>query len=339
MTIETNDSDRAPVPSLPFNPADAIAADDFDEGDATPPTSSAPPASSSELRDVSPALPSEERPRERGPGGDARPYFTGTTFLAALKYALVACPAPQKEDESSLLSYVVVSSDPARRRISMSACDTTRYHQAFVAADPSTEWMGTFRLSREECQVLRQLIETAVKVGSYCCVRPRFGGGGIGVDGWEISYGGAQPITTESAPSFAHDNWTPPTFDASRPPAVGAIHDARHVAKAMSIALESTRVARDEVDACGRRHVTLVDEFGNEVARAVLLNLGFTEGEPESPQREIPNTLGTPNRARTAPPADPPAPPARAAKPKASKHAKPAAKTAKAKPSKAKKRR
>lgn len=343
MTIETNESDRAPVPPLPFNPADSIADDDFDEGDVSPPTSSAPPANSSALRDIVPAPPSVERPRERGPGGDARPYFTGTTFLAALKYALVACPAPKKEDESSLLSYVVVSSDPARRRISMSACDTTRYHQAFVAADPSTEWMGTFRLSREECQVVRQLIETAVKVGSHCCVRP-VRSDGIGVDGWEISYGGAQPITTESASSFAHDNWAPPRFDASGPPAVGAIHDARHVAKAMSIALESTRVARDEVDAVGRRHVTVVDEFGNEVARAVLLNLGFTEGEPESPQREIPHTLGTPNRARTAPPADPPAPApaARAAKSKPAKPAKPvksAAKAAKAKPSKAKKRR
>jgi hypothetical protein len=166
-------------------------------------------------------------------------------------------------------------------------------------------------------------------------------GDDFGVDGWEISYGGAQPITTESAPSFAHDNWAPPRFDASGPPAVGAIHDARHVAKAMSLALESTRVARDEVDACGRRHVTIVDEFGNEVARAVLLNLGFTEGEPTSPQGEIPHTLGTPNRARTAPPVDPPAPSARAAKAKPAKRATPAkaaSKAAKAKPSKAKKR-
>lgn len=343
MTIETSEtSDRAPVPSLPFNPAESVADEEFDD-DAPANT---PPPSSSALRDIEPSPPGDSRPIERGPAGDERPYLTGSTFLAALKYALVACPAPKKEDESSLLSYVVFHIDPARRRLSMTACDTTRYHQAFVAADASLAWMGSFRVSREDCQILRQLIETADKVGSYCCVRP-VRRDAFGIEGWEISYGGAAPITTDAFVSLAHHNWEPPSFDSSRPPAVGAIHDARHVAKAMSISLESTRVARDEVDACGRRHVTLVDEFGSEVARAVLLNLGFTEGEPESPQRELPNTLGTPNRARTALPAEPLAQ-SRAATPKratpvksAAKSAKPvkATKAAKAKPAKAKKRR
>ncbi len=331
MTIETNDSDRAPVPSLPFNHADAIAPDDFVDADSDPPSGSATPPSSSALHDIVPAPRSDERPRERGPGGDERPYFTGATFLAALKYVLVACPKPKREDDSSLLAYVVFSVDRERRRLSLTACDTTRYHQAFVAADPAFAWLRTFRISREDCIVLQRLLETAEKVGSYCCIRP-VRGDGFGAEGWEISYGEALPIQTECMPAPAHENWEPPKFGTGLP-AVGAIHDARNVAKAMTISLESTRVMRDEVDSAGRRHVTIGDEFGNEVARAVLLNVGFTEGEPESPQREIPGALGAPDRKRTA------APPERAtAKSPRPTAVKTAAKSKPAAKSKAKKR-
>lgn len=329
MTIETTEtSDRAPAPSLPFTPADAVADDDFEEEAPT----NTPPSSSSALRDIVPSPPSDSRAVERGPAGDDRPYFTGTSFLAALKYALVACPKPKKEDDSSLLSYVVFSMDSERRRLSLTACDTTRYHQAFVAADRGFAWLGTFRVAREECLVLQQLLETAEKVGSYCCIRP-VRGDGNGAEGWEISYGESLPIQTQCMPGVAHDNWEPPKFGVGLP-AVGAVHDARNVARAMSLSLKSTRVMRDEVDSAGRRHVTIGDEFGHEVARAVLLNIGFTEGEPRSPQEEIPGTLGSKDRMRTAAPA-----PTATKKSKPAKAAKSAAKPTKAKSSKAKKRR
>lgn len=253
------------------------------------------------LRDITPAPPSSEPIVERGPGGDTRPYFTGQTFRAALKYAMRACPKEKKDDDSSLLSYVIFSYDHDKKRLSLSASDTTRWHQSFVAADKSFAWLGTFRISREECSILSQLLEAAEKIGEYCTVRPIKRSGALG--GWEIAYGEIRPIETENFVSFAHENWEPPRFTAGT--ASGAQHDAKNVAAACSLAIKSTRVARDEVDGAGRRHITITDEFGHEVARAVLLNIGATEGEPRKPQTEIPGALGPKDRKFIEPPKEP----------------------------------
>lgn len=258
--------------------------------------------SSSALRDITPAPPSAEPIVERGPGGDTRPYFTGATFRAALKYAMRACPKEKKDDDSSLLSYVIFSYDHDKKRLSLSASDTTRWHQSFVAADPSFAWLGTFRISRDECSILSQLLETAEKVGEYCTVRPIKHKKGA-LAGWEIAYGEVQPIVTENFVTVAHENWEPPKFTAGL--ASGAQHDAKNVAAACSLAIKSTRVARDEVDGAGRRHITITDEFGHEVARAVLLNIGATEGEPRKPQTEIPGALGPKDRKFIDPPKEP----------------------------------
>ena len=109
---------------------------------------------------------------------------------------------------------------------------------------------------------------------------------------WEIAFGETHPIVIDVTPSMAHDGWQPPAFSVGAGAGASAIHDARHVAKALTVpGAESARVLRDEVDSAGRRHLTVGDEFGHELARSVLVHLGFSEGEPESPQKKIPGTL------------------------------------------------
>jgi hypothetical protein len=344
MTIEKNtetehnDSDRA---TLPFNPSEAVdLGDDFDDSAAAEPaTELAAPAefepptiAADALRDLTPAAARDESEREpaRDASGDVRPYLNGEALLAALKYALIACPKPS--DDDSLLSYVVFARDETRGRISFTACDTTRWHQSFVACEKGIDLHGTFRLPKADVQRLKDFLTTAVERGSFCNVRPK--SDSIGVCSWEIAFGETHPIVIDTMPGFAHENWEPPAFSVGAGAGAAAMHDAKHVAKAMSIALESTRVLRDEVDSSGRRHVTIGDEFGHEVARAVLVQLGFSEGEPRSPQEEIPGTLGSKDRMRTAAPT-----PIATKKSKPAKPAKSAAKAAKAKSSKAKKRR
>lgn len=350
MTIST-DPDQA---KIPFNPADAVAADDFAD-DPAPATSasaeasteSAAPAmpastSSSEriesaLRDLVPA-PRRERDEDEDdapePKGDddARPYINGANLLSALKYVLVACPKPSEDD--SQLSYVVIERDVALGRVSLTACDTNRWHQAFVACPTGINLRGVSRISKNDAMQLRDFLQTAVDRGAFCNVRPQ--SNGIGVTAWEIAFGGGSPLVIDASPSFAHEGWKPPPFAFDNRAGIAAQHDARHVAKAMTVpGAESTRVVRDSVDSAGRRHVTITDEFGHELARAVLVQLGFSEGEPISPQTEIPGTIGTPDRVRSAPPK--PAKKVAKAKAKpASKPAKSAPKKAAAKPAKAK---
>lgn len=350
MTISTDPDQN----KLPFNPADAVLDEDFAD-DAPPATtaeasteSAAPevPASTSSsegtsaLRDLVPTPRRErsddeyEAPELRG-DDDARPYLDGASLLMALKYALEACPKPSKED--STLSCVVFSRDTRLDRISLTSCDTTRYHQSYVACPRGIDLRGTFRIAKNEAMQLRDFLTTTVDRGAFCNVRPR--SNGIGVTAWEIAFGGGTPLVIDATPAFAHEGWQPPTFAVDSRSGIAAMHDARHVAKALSVSgAESPRVVRDEVDSAGRRHLTITDEFGHELARAVLVQLGFSEGEPVSPQKEIPGTIGTPDRMRSAPPK--PAKKVAKAKAKpASKPVKSAPKKAAAKPAKAKKRR
>jgi len=305
-TMNTN-NDR-----VPFTPADATAIGDFVDNEPT-----APSASSSPLRDITPAPRSGAAEPERDASGDPRPYLNGEALLSALKYALVACPKPSEDD--SLLSYVVFARDETRGRISFTACDTNRWHQSFVACEKGIDLHGTFRLPKADVQRLKDFLQTAVDRGSICNVRPK--SDSIGVCSWEIAFGETHPIVIDVSSSFAHEGWQPPQFAVGAGAAAAAMHDARHVAKALTVqGAESTRVVRDEVDSEGRRFVTIADEFGHELARAVLVQLGFTEGEPESAQKEIPGALGTEGRARSS------APKASKKGAKASKPAKTAAK-------------
>lgn len=345
MTISSTDPDQN---KLPFNPADAVLDEDFAD-DAPPATtaevsteSAAPevPAntSSSEgtsaLRDLVPAPRRErnedddddEAPELRG-DDDARPYINGANLLSALKYVLVACPKPSEDD--SQLSHVVIERDVALGRVSLTACDTNRWHQAFVACPTGINLRGVSRISKNDAMQLRDFLQTAVDRGAFCNVRPQ--SNGIGVTAWEIAFGGGSPLVIDASPSFVHEGWKPPPFAIDNRAGMAAQHDARHVAKAMTIpGAESTRVVRDSVDSAGRRHVTITDEFGHELARAVLVQLGFSEGEPISPQTEIPGTIGTPNRVRSAPPK-----PLKLVKKVAKAKAKPASKPAKSAPKKA----
>lgn len=347
MTIETNSEITDRAPSLPFNPADAIADEEFDDASGDPDgldtlgsahAESPTPPSSTSLRDIVPAPPRERDDPTRDAMGDARPYLNGEALLAALKYVLVACPKPS--DDDSLLSFVVVQRDPKHDRISLTACDTNRWHQAYVACERGIDLRGTFRLSKGDVAQFKDFLTTAVERGACCNVRPR--SNAVGVCSWEIAFGGTQPLAIDAEPQFAHDGWEPPPFSVGAGAGAAAMHDARHVAKALTVpGAESTRVVRDEVDSAGRRHVTIADEFGHELARAVLVQMGFSEGEPESRQREIPGALGQPDRVRSAPPADAPAKKLKAAKAaskglKAAAKSKPAPTRAKPKPSKPK---
>lgn len=290
-TSNTENQDRGGT--VQFTPADAVAIGDFVDNE--------PPATSSALRDITPAPRAEsEATPERDAAGDPRPYLNGEALLAALKYVLVACPKPSEDD--SLLSCVVISHDPSKSRISFTACDTNRWHQAFIAAERGIDLRGTFRLDKGDVQRLKDFLQTAVDRGACCNVRPK--SNGIGVSSWEIAFGETHPIVIDVTPSFTHDDWEPPAFSVGAGAGAAAMHDARHVAKALTVSgAASTRVVRDEVDSSGRRHVTIADEFGHELARAVLVQLGFSEGEPESPQAEIPGALGTEGRKRTRGPA------------------------------------
>lgn len=251
------------------------------------------------------------------------PTVDAVPFLAALKYAFTACA---KEDDQPALAFVVVARDYPRQRLVFAARDGRRWHAAYVAA-PEKLIQSTVALTRES-------IEGAIKDLAYAARRDS--NAKVAFDWtqplrWFVRYGAPTPITiplADFAPGHEPEAWELPSIGRdlihgfSRPATLD--FEATHEAKARTWLGGGALVRRDELDDHGRRHVTLVDSSGEELARAVLVQLGRTDGLPRDPQQAFPGTLspdespGWLERA-TGAAASPPAEPTK--KPRAKKSA------------------
>lgn len=218
------------------------------------------------------------------------PTVDAVPFLAALKYAFTACA---KEDDQPALAFVVVARDHLRQRLVFAARDGRRWHAAYVAA-PENLVQSTVALTRE-------CIEGAIKDLAYAARRDS--NAKVVFDWtqplrWFVRYGAPTPLTiplADFAPGREPEEWELPSIGRDVVHGLGrpAMLDfeATHEAKARTWLGGGALVRRDELDDHGRRHVTLVDSSGEELARAVLVQLGRTDGLPRDPQQAFPGTL------------------------------------------------
>lgn len=243
------------------------------------------------------SLPTDRETSRRS--GEPRPHIEGVSLASALAYALLACP---QKDDNNMLNYVTVHHDLVYNRLEVSATDTHRWHIAYAPVPKDMDHLHTFRWPREDAQRFCGLIKSGISAGisgENTVVRPV-----STQEIWEIEYGAKSPITVDLWAQLVDEHRSPPKFQFGAGAGLSAMHDAKHVGAAMSLwGRKGVRVARDQVDAGGRRHISLGDEFGNELARAIIVQLGFTEGEPETPQAEIEGTLHAKGavRAKAAP--------------------------------------
>ncbi len=218
-------------------------------------------------------------------------HAMGEDFAAALRIVLKATP---KRGASPAISHVVLASDPDKKRLELAAHDGCRWHLAFVPTSDVVEMVPQAIQLRNARSLLRS-VEYAVKerkLGARVGFAEHTGNPTRLV----ISCGKPDALMFELklAAKGEPEGWRPPRFSRSGD-ATAAEYDARAIAEAT--AWKGARVTRDECDAVGRRHITLMDQTGVELMRAVIVASGLTEGLPEEPQLEIEGAL-TPKKKR-----------------------------------------
>lgn len=266
-----------------------------------PPASADAPAERTADTTTATARPNAERwsPSIVDPDAGKGPYAGALAMLRALKVALRA--APRKEEDEPAVAYVVIAADPERQRIIFSARDGRRWHMTFVPTSHSVEFK-TLAITLDTARKLVRLLDSAVSVYSIGA-NVRFAADTGSEKLWHIAYGEPEPLLImlkEYGAAKEPEGWRPPAFSVPDDTARAAIvdFDARAIAQATSWPGGGAIVKRDEVDAFGRRHFSIVDTGGVELLRAVIVPHGQTDGLPEDRQQEIPGTL-TPNDAST----------------------------------------
>ncbi len=274
--------------------------------DAAAPTEpAAEKAASPETKSSSPttALPGRTKRRMYAPADDEElPTVDAAPFLAALKFAFTACA---KEDDQPALAFVAFAVEHRLERIVFAARDGRRWHAAYV---PAPE-----KLHQYPVALARESIAGAIKDLAHCVKRD--GNAKVVFDfvrplHWYVRYGAPTPLTIQLVdlmPGKAPEGWELPSigrdlvslFGVTSAP-VALDFEATHEAKARTWVGGGALVRRDELDDHGRRHVTLVDSGGEELARAVLVQLGRTDGLPAERQTEIAGTL-SPAKRKKAP--------------------------------------
>lgn len=212
-------------------------------------------------------------------------------LLQAVKAALRACP--RKEEDQPSTAYLVIASESKHSRLVIGGRDGRRWHVAFAPTSLPHE-MRTLAITLESAKELRDALQYAAdKMPGGANVRLRDTTGSDLL--LQIRCGLVEPLTLElmeRGSSKAPEGWRPPKFVA---PAEGkAVASADYESRHMGEATRWTGgaiVKRDEVDAAGRRHITLVDDGGDELLHAVLVARGQTDGLPRDPQEEIPGAL------------------------------------------------
>lgn len=210
-------------------------------------------------------------------------------FLNALKYVARACPKMKDQPD---LAFVIIRHDTERKRIELCARDGNRWHRSFVPA-PGALYITTSALTQASVRNAIRDIDHAVKRNKAAMVS---------IDAaseWDVHYGAPAPIAIECAKlGKAPKDWEPPAFKKAEGYVAAALdgYQSRHMSEAQSWP-GGARVKRDEMDASGRRHLNLVDTDGFELAHAVVMPMGITDGLPESKQTEIDSTLSPPGVA------------------------------------------
>jgi hypothetical protein len=219
-------------------------------------------------------------------------HVMGGDFADALRIVLKAAP---KRGASPAISHVVIASDTERKRLELAAHDGCRYHLAFVPTSAPIE-MPAQAIQLRNARSLLKSVEYAVKerkLGARVGFIEHTGSPTRLV----ISCGKPQPLSflLKLAAKGEPDGWRPPKFSRGGD-VTSAEHDARAITDAT--AWKGARVTRDECDGVGRRHITLMNQTGTELMRAVIVASGLTEGLPEDPQLEIAGALSTPKKKR-----------------------------------------
>jgi hypothetical protein len=219
-------------------------------------------------------------------------HAMGEEFAAALKIVLKAAP---KRGAGAAIQHVVLASDPEQKRLELAAHDGNRYHLAFVPTSDAVT-MAPQAIQLRNARSLLKSVEYAVKerkLGARVGFAEHTGSPTRLI----ISCGKPQALTFELklAAKGEPEGWRPPKFSRAGD-VTEAEHDARSIQDATS--WKGARVTRDERDGVGRRHITLMDQAGVELMRAVIVPTGLTEGLPDEPQLEIDGTLSPKKRGK-----------------------------------------
>jgi hypothetical protein len=223
---------------------------------------------------------------------DAGLFASAGGFAQALSVALRACP---KEKDEPSVSYLVISSEPDLNRLRLGARDGRRWHITYCPTSGPIA-MPTITLTRESARELLDTVNFAVD---------QFPGGAnirfadaTGMNTlWAISCGKVEPILIKLQEFMAGrlpEGWLPPKFVAPAPgESTETIidYDAKSISEATRWPGGGAVVKRDEVDASGRRHLSITDTSGEELAYVVIVARGQKDGLPRTAQTEIGTTL------------------------------------------------
>jgi hypothetical protein len=221
-----------------------------------------------------------------------RPFIDGGSLASGLDYVLKATPA---RDDNEMLCYLHVWHDTAKHRIVITGVDGQRYHEAYVQTPADLPKIAPARWPHEDAAKVRDILKAIIKVGEYCAVRCE----GIDQRRWSITYGSSEPMMVDVFAMSYGFGLELPRFQRGLGAGAAATHDAKLVSTAMALwGCKGVRVATDEVDSEGMRHIVLTDSAGSPLARAVVVRVGMREADPESPQSEIPGALGAADRTR-----------------------------------------
>jgi hypothetical protein len=253
---------------------------------AVPSETAAAKSSSTEAAGARPPVATVRGRRHVYPPADDEnlPSVDAASFLAALKYAYTACPIP---DDQPAVEFVVFAR--VGQRLVFSARDGRRWHAAYLPA-PEKMHQVPIALTRESIADAIKDLAHAVKRNSAAKVAFDW----VTPLCWYVRYGAPSPMVialSDFSPGQVPEEWEPPRFSPAFARESAVDFEAAHEAKARTWLGGGALVRRDEVDDRGRRHVVLVDSGGEELARAVLVPLGLTDGLPRDSQEEIPGTL------------------------------------------------
>ena len=213
---------------------------------------------------------------------------SGEHLLNAIKHVFKACPKPKDLPE---MAGVLIRHNTDKKRIELIACDGCRSHVDYVEA-PEGLLLITAVLDYDSVRKAKKRLQHALD--SCPSMMVEF----VTTTYWEAHVLEAVPLVIElekfsdTPYEYMPPSYSPPTGASP----VVSDYSTKHVVDAMTWT-GGAYLKHDRVDGAGRRHILLTDTSGEELARAVVLPVGMTEGLPDSRQTELDSTLSPPGVA------------------------------------------